>query len=128
MNVLDLKWKMSLFLLTDCLTTSAHSGGTPYSGFSCRNRLKSFRGGAKAPPIYEEETHALQTTPSTSIKCAHKIYKNHLASISPVDDLHSLFSCQAVDVNFIRVSAAMSLLFWSAILKLQLVCSLQNKS
>lgn len=41
--------------LTDCLTTSAHSGGTPYSGFSLRNRHRSFRGGAKAPPTYRKD-------------------------------------------------------------------------
>lgn len=46
-------WSVVIDLgLTDCLTTSAHSGGTPYSGFSWRNRQRFFRGGAKAPPTY----------------------------------------------------------------------------
>lgn len=80
--------------LTDCLTTSPHSGGTPYSGFSWRNLHRSFRGGANAPPTYRqdykqheptvENVHAKSFTfgkhTSVSVKITNSIYKhsNHL--------------------------------------------------
>lgn len=51
--VYSLTWRICE-ILTDCLTTSPHSGATPYSEFSFRNLHKSFKGGANAPPTCKQ--------------------------------------------------------------------------
>lgn len=118
------------FILTDCLTTSAHSGGIPYSGFSWRNRHKSFKGGANAPPIWTQRKDIVmmstekQDKPSQSFsKKGHlkKITHSNLACVSPVDDLDSFLSCEAVDINLVWISTAMPLLFRPPVLKLYLI-------
>lgn len=91
---------------TDCFTTSAHSGGTPYSGFSCRKRDRSFRGGAKAPPTYGERRRRSSVGNGREAPRIFQVGKGRsrtraeqeedgadLAGVSPVDDLHTLLAC-----------------------------------
>lgn len=44
----------------------------------------------------------------------------NLACVPPIDNLNSLLSSQTVHVYLVRVPAAMPLLFWSAILEVEL--------
>lgn len=53
---------------------------------------------------------------------------SNLASVPPVNDLDSFLSCQAVDINLIRISTAMSLLLRPSVLKLDLVQPLYKQT
>lgn len=124
---------MCLLILTDCLTTSAHSGGTPYSGFSWRNRHKSLRGGANAPPICAQRKHIgikplRRTHVIVQLEELRERAESNLASVSPVDDLDPLLARQTVDVNLVGISTAMPLLLGPSVLKLYLIHALQAHS
>lgn len=46
--------------------------------------------------------------------------QTHLACVSPVDDLDSFLSCQAVDINLVGVPTAVPLLLGPTVLEVEL--------